>query len=372
MPQVGIITQDNPTPKLNTDNMPRPGFRPAPGTTMDEQDVAAWDLFYEQGGKLFVQAQTDNLSKLDPVALETLQACETTARDKFQHLEPEELETVVNSMNVNNVMLRVSTPVVTTKLTTDTDLPEDQQKLQRACNLRLAQLAQTYLNGSEGTQTAIITRQMRADAAFTQATDNQLKAACQGQLQSTVSISALEKLASDIQVAKEAQKTEAAGKISVRDALRSAGSSISNAASTVKNSLADRVDAARISRLDSQIKSRQDHGNLLEERQLLLEHIKQASKEERRVMVEALSQEIRNESADSIITGSNSKASMDMKDKLDLWTMDDDSSLDKAITKNAQRMDRNDKKLDSLSRDKQKIEEKVEKRHTQSSSSIKV
>jgi hypothetical protein len=63
---------------------------------------------------------------------------------------------------------------------------------------------------------------------------------------------------------------------------------------------------------------------------------------------------------------------MDMKDKLDLWTMDDDSSLDKAITKNAQRMDRNDKKLDSLSRDKQKIEEKVEKRHTQSSSSIKV
>ena len=174
------------------------------------------------------------------------------------------------------------------------------------------------------------------------------------------------------QVAKEAQKTEAAGKISVRDALRSAGSSISNAASTVKNSLADRVDAARISRLDSQIKSRQDHGNLLEERQLLLEHIKQASKEERRVMVEALSQEIRNESADSIITGSNSKASMDMKDKLDLWTMDDDSSLDKAITKNAQRMDRNDKKLDSLSRDKQKIEEKVEKRHTQSSSSIKV
>lgn len=179
-------------------------------------------------------------------------------------------------------------------------------------------------------------------------------------------------LAAGAQVAAVGPEADAPGKMSVRDALRSAGRGISTTASSIKNSLADRVDAVRTSRLDSQIERRQEHGNRLEERQLLLDQIKQASPQERQAMVSALSQELGKQSADSIVSGSNANAYMDMKDKLDLWSLDD-SGLDRAITKNEQRVDRNTQKLDSLSQDKQKIQEKVERRHAQpSSSSISV
>lgn len=353
MPQTGIGSTDNPTPTLDAANMPRPGFRPDGNTTlMDAEAIAAWDQFYEEGGKMMVQAQTENLSKLHPVALNTLQACEVTAREKFQHLPPNELEPVVNSMNVNNTMLRVSTPVVITKLTTDPSLSEDQQKLQRAGNIRLAQVAQTYFNGAENTQAANITRQMRADATFTQATDNQLKAACRGQLQSTATI---------------AQEAPEAGKMSVRDALRSAGRGISHVATSIKNTITDKVDDLRASRLNSQLEKRQDHALRLEERQLLLDHIKQCPPEQRQAMAAALAEQLSNQSAQSILTGSDANAYMDVKDKLDLWKMDE-RALDKAIAKNEQRMDRNTEKLASLSHDKQKLDTKMAQRQSQDQS----
>jgi hypothetical protein len=278
IPERGYTDDHTPNATLTPSNVPIPGSRPQADRSMTPEDQQAWDNFYEAGAYVMIDAQVNNLSKLHPTAIRALEVCEKVAREEFSELEPAELESVVSAMNTNNVILRISGPVVTTQLSPSSGLDPVQAEIQKRVLQRTGQVTQAFFNGvmDASKQSTVITNKIRENKEYTENATGRLNDLCSGNIPSTADLAyqtAIDQRDVMEVVKKTARLQEPVPeeklpepvpekKLTIREKL---AAKVAEAKETVKAKLGLLSDAEKLKRREAQIKKREKHGEKLEQ-----------------------------------------------------------------------------------------------------------
>jgi len=130
---------------------------------------------------------------------------------------------------------------------------------------------------------------------------------------------------------------------SVRDALRGAAGKIQDAAHDLGAGIKDKIEQAKLDRLDKQVQKRQDHGAYLQEQKDFADHVSRMSPEGRERLLADLQDKI---DPDKLLKGDRQEraAQMQLMDQIEACKMSPEK-LDQRSAKLQEKLDKNEEKL---------------------------
>jgi len=130
---------------------------------------------------------------------------------------------------------------------------------------------------------------------------------------------------------------------SVRDALRGAAGKIQDAAHDLGAGIKDKIEQAKLVRLDKQVQKRQDHGAYLQEQKDFADHVSRMSPEGRERLLADLQDKI---DPDKLLKGDRQEraAQMQLMDQIEACKMSPEK-LDQRSAKLQEKLDKNEEKL---------------------------